>query len=134
VLEGVNDLGSLDLEMEHSQAEHDKLVAALEEALRQMAIKAHEHGLRVLAATITPYVGSAYYHPGPRAEADRQKLNQWIGSSDAFDGVIDFDALLRDPAHPERLLQEADSGDHLHPGPEGYRRMGEAVPITLLRP
>jgi lysophospholipase L1-like esterase len=134
VLEGINDIGDLDRDAEHTQVEHDSLVAALEEALRQMAAKAHEHGLRVLGGTLTPFVGSAYYHPGPRSEADRQKLNQWIRSADAFDGVMDFDALLRDPAHPERLLPEADSGDHLHPGTAAYRRMGEAVPLGLLLP
>ena len=134
VLEGINDIGSLDRDAEHSQAEHDTLVEALEEALRQMALKAHEHGLRVLGATLTPFAGSAYYHPGPRSEADRQRLNQWIRTVGPFDGVIDFDALLRDPTHPERLAPDADSGDHLHPGPAGHRRMGEAVPLAVLRP
>lgn len=133
VLEGINDLGSLDRLQEHTQAEHDALVAALEEAVRQMAMTAHAHGIRVLAATLTPFAGSGYYHPSARTENDRQRFNQWLRSADALDGVVDFDALLRDPAHPDRLAADLDSGDHLHPGPAGYRRMGEGVSLLLFK-
>jgi lysophospholipase L1-like esterase len=102
-------------------------------AFTQMATRAHAHGIKVLGATLTPYVGSDYYHPEAVSEADRVKLNEWIRHSGTFDGVVDFDEALRDPAHPDRLLPEFDSGDHLHPGPAGYKRMGEAVPLRLLQ-
>jgi lysophospholipase L1-like esterase len=85
-----------------------------------------------VGGTVTPYVGSNYYHPGPRSEADRQAFNEWIRSSGVFDGVIDFDKLLRDPDRPDHLAARADSGDHLHPGPEGYRLMGEGISLQLL--
>jgi lysophospholipase L1-like esterase len=85
----------------------------------------------VIGATILPYDGSDYYHPGPANEADRQTINQWIRSATDFDGVVDFDAVTRDPAHPSRLLPAFDSGDHLHPSPAGYKAMGEAIPFTL---
>lgn len=134
VLEGVNDLGTLDRLAEHSSQEHDALVGRLEAAFEQMAGRAHAHGMRVYGGTILPYRGSDYYHPSGRSEADRRRLNEWILTSGVFDGVIDFDALARDLTHPDQMARELDSGDHLHPGPAGYRRMGEAVPLTFFRP
>jgi lysophospholipase L1-like esterase len=100
-------------------------------AYQQVILRAHAHGLRVYGMTITPYVGSDYYHPGPLSEADRQVVNQWIRAAGHFDAVIDFDAVLRDPAHPDQLLPAYDCGDHLHPSPAGYRAMGEAIPLGL---
>ena len=63
----------------------------------------------------------------------RQAVNNWIRSSDEFDGVIDFDLATRDPAHPSRFLSAYDSGDHLHPSDLGYQAMGNAVPLSLFR-
>ena len=132
VLEGINDLGGLDRTETHSQAAHDALVVQLMAAFRQIVTRAHEHGLRVLGGTLTPYTGSEYYHPSTSSEADRVKLNEWIRHSGMFDGVVDFDAALRDPASPDRLLPAFDSGDHLHPGPAGYKRMAEVVSLDAL--
>lgn len=133
VMEGINDLGGLDRTEQHAQAAHDALLMQLMVAFTQMVTRAHAHGIKALGATLTPYVGSDYYHPGAMSEADRVKLNEWIRHSGTFDGVVDFDEALRDPAHPDRLLPEFDSGDHLHPGPAGYKRMGETVPLRLLQ-
>jgi len=134
VFEGTNDLAGFDRSQEHAPAEHRKLVAKLESAMQKMTKIAHQQGLCVLGGTVTPYVGSDYYHPGPRSEADRQTFNEWVRTSGIFDGVIDFDKLLRDPDQPDRLAARVDSGDHLHPGPEGYRLMGEGIPLQLLTP
>lgn len=131
VLEGVNDLGMLTRDHDASSSEHDALVHNILSAYQQIALRAHAHGIRVIGATILPYDGSDYYHPGPANEADRQTINQWIRSATDFDGVVDFDAVTRDPAHPSRLLPAFDSGDHLHPSPAGYKAMGEAIPFTL---
>ncbi|SNT36727.1 Lysophospholipase L1 [Granulicella rosea] len=131
VLEGVNDLGGLDRTQEHPAAVHQSLVEQLEGAYAQMAARAHSHGIKVYGATVTPYTGSDYYHPSPRSEADRQALNLWIRTSGVFDAVVDFDQALRDPARPDHLLPAFDSGDHLHPSPAGYKRMGEEVPLKL---
>ena len=131
VLEGVNDLGTLTRDQEVSSAEHDALVRRILAAYAQIAMRAHAHGIRVIGATILPYGGSEYYHPDAANEADREKINQWIRSAKDFDGVVDFDKLTRDPAHPDRLLPAFDSGDHLHPSPAGYKAMGEAIPLTL---
>jgi lysophospholipase L1-like esterase len=114
-------------------AEHDAHVKRVVAAYEQMILRAHAHGLRVIGATITPYVGSDYYHPGPMSEADRQAVNAWIRAAGHFDAVIDFDAVVRDPEHLDRLLPAFDSGDHLHPSPAGYKAMGEAVSVGLFR-
>jgi lysophospholipase L1-like esterase len=131
VFEGVNDLGGLARNGEVTPAEHAALVQRILAAYQQLIARAHAHELRVIGATITPYTGSDYYHPSLLSEADRQTVNQWIRSSGHFDAVIDFDKVVADPHHPDRLLPDYDSGDHLHPSPAGYRAMGEAVPLVL---
>jgi lysophospholipase L1-like esterase len=131
VFEGVNDLGELGRDGEVSAAEHAVRVQRVLAAYQQIIARAHAHGLRVYGATITPYVGSTYYHPGPLSEADRQAVNQWIRGAEHFDAVVDFDRVLRDPEHAERLLPEYDCGDHLHPSPAGYKAMGNAVSLAL---
>jgi lysophospholipase L1-like esterase len=132
VLEGVNDLGTLTRDHDVSAEEHTALVGRIEAAYTQMIERARAHGIRVIGATILPYGGSTYYHPGPESEADRQSINAWIREAGHFDAVMDFDKLTRDPAHPDRLLPAYDSGDGLHPGPAGYKAMGDAIPLTLL--
>lgn len=131
LLEGVNDLGTLTRLKEVPEADHEALVARLIGAYRQMIERGREHGLRMIGGTITPYGGSGYYHPDARNESDRQRLNAWIRSG-AFDAVADFDAAVRDPRDPARLLPAFDSGDHLHPSPAGYGRMAEAAARCLL--
>lgn len=133
VLEGVNDLGGLARRGAALPPDHDALVQRILLAYRQIIVRAHSHGIEVIGATILPYVGSDYYHPAPSDEADRQAVNQWIREPGHFDAVVDFDAAMRDPAHPDRLLPEYDSGDHLHPGPAGYRVMGQSVAVGLFR-
>ncbi|HKV61024.1 MAG TPA: SGNH/GDSL hydrolase family protein [Candidatus Acidoferrum sp.] len=130
VFEGVNDLGGLARNGEVPQAEHAALVERILSAYQQLIERAHAHGLRVFGATITPYVGSNYYHPGPLSETDRQLVNQWIRAPGHFDTLIDFDSVVRDPEHPDQLLPAFDSGDHLHPSPAGYKAMGEAIPLA----
>jgi lysophospholipase L1-like esterase len=134
VFEGVNDLGGLARNGEVSPAEHTALVKRVLAAYEQIVLRAHAHGLRVYGATITPYGGSDYYHPGPLSEADRQEVNAWIRAAGHFDAVIDFDSVVRDPQHPDRLLPAFDCGDRLHPSPAGYRAMGEAVALSLFAP
>ena len=131
VFEGVNDLGGLARNGEVAAADHAALVQRVLAAYQQIITRAHAHGLRVFGATITPYVGSAYYHPGPLSEADRQAVNKWIRVSGHFDAVIDFDGVVRDPQHPDQLLPAYDCGDHLHPSPAGYKAMGDAIPLAL---
>ena len=131
VLEAVNDLGGLTRLGDVSTAEHAALVGRILAAYEQMIVRAHASGIKVIGATILPYTGSDYYHPGAASEADRQTINAWIRKPGNFDAVVDFDAVTRDPAHPERLLPAYDCGDHLHPSPAGYRAMAEAIPVAL---
>ncbi|MGB8028498.1 MAG: SGNH/GDSL hydrolase family protein [Terracidiphilus sp.] len=131
VFEGVNDLGGLARNGEVSADQHTALVDHVIAAYEQIIARAHAHGLRVYGATITPYTGSGYYHPGPWSEADRQAVNAWIRAEGHFDAVIDFDAVMRDPEHPDHLLPALDCGDHLHPSPAGYKAMGDAIPLNL---
>lgn len=99
-------------------------------ALRQIADQAHARGVRVVAGTITPFKGAKGYTEV--FEANRGKVNEFIRTSKDFDGYVDFDAAVRDAADPLALRAEFDSGDHLHPGPAGYKAMGEAVDLSLL--
>jgi len=123
VLEGVNDLGASRIDPPKAET----LIAGY----RQLIVRGHAHGLKMIGATILPYGGAGYY--GAPGEAERQKVNAWIRTSHAFDGVIDFDAAIRDPAKPERMRAELQSGDWLHPNDAGYRVMGDAVDLALFR-
>jgi lysophospholipase L1-like esterase len=132
ILEGVNDLGVLTRDHPVSAAEHQAFVRRLLAGYAQIVARARDRGIKVIGATIMPYGGSGYYHPGPPSEADRQTVNRWIRDTGHVDAIIDFDALLRDPARPERLRKEFDS-DGLHPSVAGYKAMGDAVPLALFR-
>lgn len=131
VLEGVNDLGMLTHAADVPQGEHEALVQGIIGAYEQIITRAHAHGIRVIGATIMPFVGSGFYHPGPVTEADRQAVNKWIRTPGHFDDVIDFDQVTRDPQHPDRLAAAFDSGDHLHPSPGGYAAMADAIPLSM---
>jgi lysophospholipase L1-like esterase len=120
VLEGVNDLG-----MGKSAPTAAELIAGY----RQLIARAHEHGLKIIGATILPYGGAAYFTPA--GETVRQNINAWIRTGHEFDGVIDFDAAIRDPARPERMRADWQSGDWLHPNDVGYRVLGDAVDLSL---
>jgi len=131
VLEGVNDLGMLTRDAPVTPEAHTDMVRQITAAYLQMIAKAHNRGLKIYGSTITPFMGMDYYHPDAINEADRQAVNQWIKTSGAFDAVIDFDAALRDPAQPDRLLPAYDGGDHLHPSQAGYKAMADAVDLRL---
>ena len=133
VFEGVNDLGTATRDASIPPEAHDALVNQIISDYQQLIYRAHARGLKIFGATITPFAGNDYYHPGPETEADRQKINAWIRTSGAFDGVIDFDALIRDPKAPDHILPAYDSGDHLHPWMAGYKAMGEAVDLELFK-
>lgn len=132
VLEGVNDLGTLTRDAPATAEAHAALVRGVIGAYAQIVQRARERGIRVIGATILPYGGSDYYHPDATNEADRQAINAWIRAPGNFDAVIDFDAVMRDPARPERMRPEFDL-DGLHPSVHGYRAMADAVPLTLFR-
>lgn len=130
IFEGVNDLGTLTRDAPATPEAHAALVENMIGAYRQMVARARAHGIKVIGATITPYGGSGYYHPDAANEADRAAVNAWIRTPGNFDGVIDFDAAMRDPAAPTKLRKAYDN-DGLHPSVAGYQAMADAVPLSL---
>ena len=127
-LEGINDIGWPDSPI----ASADEAVTAeqLFDAYRQLVERAHLRGIKVIGATLMPFEDTfagvslhAFYNP--EKEKVRVAVNDWIRSSNVFDGVIDFDAVTRDPQHPSRIRAEYDGGDHLHPNDLGYKAMAE---------
>ena len=126
VMEGINDIGNSG--QNGIVATADDLIAAH----KQMIDRAHERGLKIYGATLTPYEGAAYF--STEGEAKRKALNQWIRTSGAYDAVIDFDMVVRDTSAPARISPAFDSGDHLHPNDAGYKAMGESIDLALFKP
>jgi lysophospholipase L1-like esterase len=118
ILEGINDISRDSLDVVSAED--------LIYGLKQLTERAHERGILVFGATILPFERHS-----PARQAKRQAVNAWIRTSGVLDGVIDFDAITRDPSQPNRLLPLYDSGDGLHPSDAGYRAMGEAIPLSL---
>jgi lysophospholipase L1-like esterase len=104
---------------------------------KQIIDRAHEHGLRFVAVTLTPFIDtfkgtprSGYYTP--EKEKIRQQVNAWIRANKTADGLIDFDKVLEDPAKPGYVLAAYDCGDHLHPNDAGYAAMAKSVDLKTL--
>jgi lysophospholipase L1-like esterase len=129
LLEGINDISGA-TRRPPATGERPFGAEDLIHAYQQLIDLAHVQGVRVIGCTLTPFGGSSAYTA--RGEAIRQEVNDWIRTSKAFDGVVDFDAVTRDPADPERFRPEAESPDLLHPGDGGYRLMAEAFDLALL--
>ncbi|TCO48754.1 lysophospholipase L1-like esterase [Kribbella antiqua] len=112
----------------------DDSAAEIIGALRQVNAQAKERGLRSLVTTIAPFEGLGGTDSWtPAKEATRQAVNSYLRESHEFDGVLDFDAVLRDPAQPSKLNPVFDSGDHIHPNDAGYQAMAASVPLKLVR-
>jgi len=124
VLEGINDVGNA---RQNPTPTAEDLIAAN----RQLIEQAHGHGIKIIGATLTPFWGAAYYTEA--GEAKRQAVNEWIRTSNAFDGVIDFDKATRDPSDPKKFLDKYDSCDYLHPGDAGYKAMADAIDLSLFK-
>jgi lysophospholipase L1-like esterase len=125
IMEGINDIG---VARENPSPAAADLIAAQQ----QLIMRARARGLKVYGATLTPFEGAAYWTK--EGEAKRQAVNQWIRTSGVYDGVIDFDAVTRDPNAPTKFQPQFDSGDHLHPNDAGYRAMGESVDLAFFAP
>ncbi|MHB8303006.1 MAG: SGNH/GDSL hydrolase family protein [Acidobacteriaceae bacterium] len=125
VLESINDIGRY----ADDHQPYGDLLQRLEWAFSQMAVQAHQHKMKIFAATVTPYGGCSYFSPA--GEQVREQLNQWIRTTHAFDGVVDFAKATRDPQHPQQFLPQYDSGDHLHPNDAGYKAMADAIDLGL---
>jgi len=132
-LEGINDIGhSFDPSGTHSThyGIEDRVTAEeLIAADHLLIARAHASGLKIIGATLTPYMGAKY--SSPEGEKVREALNNWIRTSGEFDGVIDFDKATRDPANPAQYLPAYDSGDHLHPNDAGMKAMADSIDLKL---
>jgi len=133
VLEGIVDIGlpGTPLATVSEAVSVENLIAGM----KQLIERAHDRGMRIFGATQTPFGGAATI-PGifsAEKEAQRKALNQWIRSSHAFDGVIDFEKVVLDPANPQRIRPAWDSGDHIHPNDAGYQAMGNSIDLSLFK-
>lgn len=131
VMESINDIGH------PTQAGLTEQTVSAEDiiaGLKQIAERARAHGIKVFGATLTPYEGTIFpNYFTAEGEAKRQVVNTWIRTGEAYDGVIDFDAAVRDPNHPTRVLPAYDCGDHLHPSDAGYKAMADSIDLGLFR-
>ena len=132
---GINDIGWPDCIL----APHEPAPSAEEiiDGYKQLIARAHLHGMRIIGATLTPFEDTfkgtpieGYYNTDK--EQKREAVNQWIRTSGAFDGVIDFDAVARDPNRPTHIQAAYDSGDHLHPQDAGYKAMADSIDLKML--
>ena len=117
VFEGINDLGG-------TNGDAEMRAKKIIECYKEFIKKAHDRGMKIYGATISPYFKSFYDNGDPFREAARQYINKWIRESKAFDGVLDFDAVVRDPNNPS-LVQERYQMDWLHLNPAGYEALGK---------
>ncbi|GAA2828870.1 SGNH/GDSL hydrolase family protein [Crossiella cryophila] len=120
LLQGINDI----------RQDNPPSLEQLWQGYRRIVATAHARGIRVLGGTLTPFQGSARFTAA--RESLRQQVNQRIRSGVLFDGVVDFDAAVRDPADPARLRAHFHNGDWLHPNDAGYQAMAGAVPLSEL--
>ena len=132
LLEGTNDMGFSQLPpgifgpgVSLANVSAAQIIAGYKQIIRRV----HQQGAKIYGATVLPFEGAGYYNAA--VEPKRAALNDFIRHGGWFDGVVDFDAVMRDPAHPTKMLPAFDSGDHLHPNDAGYAAMGNAVPLGL---
>jgi lysophospholipase L1-like esterase len=136
VFEGINDLA-----VSSAPAEHDEFLKAFPggpvtahdviAGYRELIGRAHKRGVKIFAATLTPYEGLDLFSlAGERA---RQAVNAWIRTAGAFDGVLDFDAVWRDPEHPSRIRDDLHAGDYAHGNDAGYQALADSIDLDLFR-
>ncbi len=126
-------LGTNDLRNRWAKPEEEVTADTMIAGLKQMALRARTRGIKFFAGTLTPFENETFLMGAwtPAREAVRLAVNAWIRDSGAFDGVVDFDAGIRDPDRPARMLPIYDCGDHLHPSDLGYNRMGDIIDLSL---
>jgi lysophospholipase L1-like esterase len=125
-------LGTNDLRNRWRKPEEEPDAAQMIAGLKQMAVRAHSHGVKIIGATLTPFGNETYMANAwsPQREEIRVAVNDWIRNGGSFDAVADFDRALRDPEIPTQMLARYDCGDGLHPSDLGYTRMGDAIDLA----
>ena len=135
VLIGINDIGTGGMQFPGS-TDPAPAVRTPQEIIagyQQLIARAHSMSppVRIYGATLTPFEGTFAGYYTPEKDEIRNAVNQWIRTSGRFDAVIDFDKAIQDPEHPARIAPAYDSGDKLHPGDAGYRKMAESIDLGL---
>lgn len=128
LLEGVNDIGASGPTTANPNAPlitTAELIAGYENLIS----RAHSKGIKIYASPILPFRGARYFSEDK--EKIRQEVNQWIKTSNKFDGIIDFDQAIADKTDPSTIAKEFDTGDHLHPNSAGQRVMGETINLEI---
>lgn len=129
LLEGINDIGFL--AFAGNDPSEQLTVEDIIAGYRMLVERARLHGLGIIGGTLMPFEGVPTWSES--AERMRQQVNEWIRTSGAFDAVVDFDAVMRDPAAPTKLRAAYDSGDHIHPNDAGNQAMADAIDLDLFR-
>jgi lysophospholipase L1-like esterase len=130
IFHGVNDIGTAKPDAVSQKAIGDRLV----HAYKQIISRVHAFGIPVFCSTIAPFnAPNATVQPYavPTIEQTRQRINNWMRKSGAFDAVIDFDSVLRDPDNPTHMNPQYNSGDYLHPNVKAYQAMARAFPLNI---
>lgn len=125
IMEGINDIG---LGARNGTISADQLIAAQ----KQLIERAHMHGIKAIGATLTPYIGASY--ASDEGEAMRMALNDWIRNGKAYDAVIDFEAVTKDPQNPKQINPAFNIRDHLHPNDAGYKAMADSIDLAIFNP
>lgn len=123
---GINDIEAV----ERNRQPFGDLEQRLEWGLSQIAEQAHEHGMLVFGATQMTDCRN-HQCAWPEGEKTRNELNDWIRTAKIFDGVIDFDHVMRDPQYPMQMREEYNSGDYVHPNDRGYKAMADSIDLSL---
>lgn len=126
-------LGINDIRNRMGRADENVTAEQMIAGLKQLALRARARGIKFFGGTLPPFENETFF-PGawtPEGEAKRQAVNNWIRTGGAFDAVIDFEAGVRDPDHPTRMLPVYDCGDHLHQSDVGYNRLGDIIDLSL---
>jgi lysophospholipase L1-like esterase len=130
LMSGTNDISAANV----LTRPQDKVTAQqIIEGMKTLIARAHSRGIKVWGATLSPRAGTKPPFYSENGEVMRREVNTWIRTSGAFDAVLDFERVLGDPARPDALRPEYDSGDHLHPNDVGFRAMADSIDLHLFK-
>lgn len=122
LFEAVNDLGYA----RNGEQTANRIIDVYKRIIRE----AHQKGIRVIGATITPFKGNNYYTEDH--EKGRTTINQWIRTTKMLDGIIDFDQAVRNPQETIAMQQQfLFENDWLHLNAKGYETMGSCIDLNL---
>jgi lysophospholipase L1-like esterase len=129
LLDGINDIGAANAP---ATPQDDVTAQQIIDGMKALIVRAHKKGIKIWGATLLPFGGTEWPFHSASGEEKRQSINAWIRTGGAFDAVLDFEQVVRDPVHPNRIAPSIDSGDHLHPNDAGYKAIAASIDLHLL--